>query len=124
MLEGHCHCGAVSIRVPRRPRELTLCNCSICRRLGALWAYYKVGTVELRGHPQHTEEYIQGDRMLRTVRCRTCGCTTHWEPLAPTAASRMGVNMRNFDPVAVGNVRLRLLDGADTWKSWTWENRP
>ena len=28
----------------------------------------------------------------------------------------MGVNMRNFDPAVLGPVRIRLLDGADTWK--------
>jgi hypothetical protein len=41
MLVATCHCGAVRIEVPRRPRTLTDCNCSICRRYGALWAYYK-----------------------------------------------------------------------------------
>ena len=33
------------------------------------------------GHPAHTDAYVQGDRTLRTIRCRTCGCTTHWEPI-------------------------------------------
>ena len=33
----------------------------------------------------------------------------------------MGVNIRNFEPEAIGNVRIRLLDGADTWKSFYWE---
>jgi len=28
----------------------------------------------------------------------------------------MGVNMRNFEPSALDGVRIRLLDGADTWK--------
>jgi hypothetical protein len=27
-----------------------------------------------------------------------------------------GVNARNFDPEELGNVRIRLLDGAKTWK--------
>ena len=27
-----------------------------------------------------------------------------------------GVNARNFDPEQLGNVRIRLLDGAKTWK--------
>lgn len=34
----------------------------------------------------------------------------------PTATSRMGVNMRNFDPDVLGPLRIRLLYGADTWK--------
>ncbi len=28
----------------------------------------------------------------------------------------MGVNARNFEPASLGCVRIRLLDGASTWK--------
>ena len=28
----------------------------------------------------------------------------------------MGVNARNFEPGLLGSVRIRLLDGASTWK--------
>jgi hypothetical protein len=28
----------------------------------------------------------------------------------------MGVNARNFEPSVLGTVRIRRLDGADTWK--------
>ena len=37
MLTATCHCGAVRVDVPRRPRSLTNCNCSVCRRYGTLW---------------------------------------------------------------------------------------
>jgi hypothetical protein len=124
MLTGTCHCGAVRIEIPRPPEEATNCNCSICRRLGALWAYYRVEEVQVHGHPEKTDGYIQGDRTLRFVRCKTCGCTTHWEPLDPGRHPKLGVNIRNFDPAAIGNVRIRLLDGADTWKSFFWEDLP
>lgn len=121
MLKATCHCGAIQIEIPSRPTEITNCNCSICRRLGTLWAYYEVGTVKIHGHPENTAEYIQGDKTLRTVRCRTCGCTTHWEPL-DAKYKRMGVNVRNFEPEAIGDVRIRLLDGANTWESFYWED--
>ena len=122
MLAATCHCGAVRIEIPHAPAEVTNCNCSLCRRLGGLWAYYDVGSVKVVGHPEKTNEYVQGDRTLRTVRCATCGCTTHWEPLDPTVHKRMGVNIRNFDPVAIGDVRIRLLDGADTWETLDWND--
>ena len=117
MLSATCHCGAIRIEIPHAPEQVTNCNCSICRRLGGLWAYYKVGTVKVTGHPEHTQEYIQGDKTLRTVRCKYCGCTTHWEPLDPQQHTQLGVNIRNFDPLILGQVRIRLLDGADTWKT-------
>jgi hypothetical protein len=50
MLLGTCHCGAVTIRLPSIPEKATSCNCSLCRRLGGLWAYYEFGTVQITGH--------------------------------------------------------------------------
>lgn len=120
MLSATCHCGAIRVEIPERPTEITNCNCSICRRLGTLWAYYQVDRVRVHGHPKKTETYIQGDRTLRLVRCKTCGCTTHWEPREVKPDSKMGVNVRNFDPEVIGNVRMRLLDGANTWTSTFW----
>lgn len=116
MLTATCHCGAVRIEIPRRPRSLTNCNCSICRRYGTLWAYYKAAEVRVDGAPSSTSAYAWGDKRLRFVRCSTCGCITHWERIHPTADSRVGVNARNFEPNALGPVRIRLLDGASTWK--------
>jgi hypothetical protein len=53
---------------------------------------------------------------LRFVRCSTCGCITHWEPMQSREDSKMGVNARNFEPGSLESVRVRLLDGASTWK--------
>lgn len=114
-LQGSCHCGAVRLTLPQAPEKATRCNCSICRRLGGLWSYDEFGTVDIQGHPEHTEAYIWGDRTLRTVRCRTCGLATHWEPLDPQPGSRHGVNLNNFDPALVQGVPVRHFDGADTW---------
>ncbi|MBF6024673.1 GFA family protein [Lysobacter niastensis] len=115
MISGSCHCGAVQIEVPEPPQSLLDCNCSLCRRNAALWAYYPPDAVRVIGHPQHTSEYVWGDRTLRTVRCSHCGCITHWEPLQP-GLERVGVNMRNFDPAVIAAVPVRHFDGADTWE--------
>ena len=117
MLTGTCHCGAIRIEIPHAPDVLTSCNCSLCRRVGGLWAYFPASTVRAYGHPQGTDEYIQGDRTLRTLRCKKCGCVTHWEPLERQADSRIGVNIRNFEPALVQDARLKLVDGATTWTS-------
>ena len=116
MLSATCHCGAVRVEVPRRPRTLTNCNCSICRRYGTLWAYYKSSEVRVIGAVGATSAYVWGDKMLRFVRCTTCGCVTHWELIRPKDDGKMGVNARNFEPGSLGSVRIRLLDGASTWK--------
>jgi hypothetical protein len=116
MLTASCHCGAVQVEVPRRPRTLTSCNCSICRRYGTLWAYYKASDVRVIGAARATNEYSWGDKALRFVRCSTCGCITHWERVHPKEGARMGVNARNFEPGSIASVRVRRLDGASTWK--------
>ena len=116
MLTATCHCGAVRVEVPRKPRRLTNCNCSICRRYGMLCAYYKWAEVRVIAKRGATGEYVWGDKSLKFVRCSTCGCVTHWEPIHPGKDSKMGVNARNFDPAALGSVRIRRFDGASTWK--------
>ena len=79
MIEASCHCGAVRIDVEVPPAQLTSCNCSLCRRLGTLWAYYRPGQVRIAQGAGTTVPYIQGDRTLAVHHCPTCGCVTHWE---------------------------------------------
>lgn len=116
MLTATCHCGAVRLELPRRPRQLVSCNCSICRRYGTLWAYYKRRDVKLHARRGAVTSYSWGEKTLKFIRCRTCGCVTHWEPVEPSERSRMGVNARNLEPSRIAAVRVRHLDGASTWK--------
>lgn len=115
LLQGSCHCGAVRLTLPAPPEKATRCNCSLCRRVNGVWAYYGFGSVRVEGHPAHTADYVWGDRTLRTVRCAHCGCVTHWEPLAPEAGARHGVNLNNFDPALLAGVQVRRFDGAHSW---------
>ena len=115
MLSGSCHCGAVTISVPSKPRVLVSCNCSICRRYGTLWAYYSRGRVKVKRRRGATQSYSWGSKHLRFVRCTTCGCILNWEGVA-RSRKYMGVNFRNFDPKDIAAVRVRRLDGAKSWK--------
>ena len=115
-LQGSCHCGSVRITLPAAPETATSCNCSLCRRTGGIWAYYEFGSVSVQGHPENTESYVWGDRSLKTIRCKTCGIVTHWEPIDAVAGARHGVNLRNFEPGLLETVVVRRFDGADTWK--------
>ena len=116
MHEGSCHCGAVRLTLPATPEVATQCNCSLCRRIGGPWVYFEFGTVMIESQPDATSGYVQGDKTLRTVHCRTCGCVTHWEPLGAAPGAKHGVNLGNFDPKLIASVRVRQFDGADTWK--------
>lgn len=116
MIEAACHCGAARLAVARKPRRLTDCNCSICRRYGALWAYYRSSDVRLRYKRRDVESYAWGDRMLRFVRCRTCGCILHYEATKNPRGHKIGVNARHMDPAVIAKARVRRFDGAKTWK--------
>lgn len=100
--------------MPRKPRNLTDCNCSICRRYGALWAYYKDADVRLTARPGATDEYIWGDRSLKFIRCKKCGCVMQWKSFDISKATRADVNARNFEPSELRAVKVRLFDGAKT----------
>jgi hypothetical protein len=113
MIEAACHCGAVRLTAPSAPATVTECNCSICRRLGARWAYYSPAEVGLP-KPGSTQPYVWGDRMLAFHRCRSCGVTTHWQSLDGTQ-ERMAINARIMDGLDWPQMRVRQFDGADTW---------
>ena len=115
-LTSTCHCGAVRLVLPSRPRVLDSCNCSICRRYGTLWAYFRADRVRVEHAQKGTQAYAWGGRRLRFVRCARCGCVTHWEAARPRPASRMGVNARLLEPEVLKGIRVRRLDGARTWK--------
>jgi hypothetical protein len=116
MLSATCHCGRVRVEIPRRPRALTNCNCSICRRYGTLWAYYRFADVKIVAKRGSTASYAWGDRMLRFMRCAHCGCIVNWQRSSEPKSGRVGVNARLFDPVVLGSPRIRRLDGARTWR--------
>ena len=114
MIEASCHCGTAKLAVARAPRSLTDCNCSICRRYSALWAYYPASDVRLLYRKRDVEAYSWGDRTLRFVRCRKCGCVLHHERAKKARSTTIGVNARNLDPAVVAKLRIRRLDGAAT----------
>jgi hypothetical protein len=115
MLTATCHCGAVRVEVPRKPRTLTACNCSICVRYGTLWAYYRRSAIRVIAGRGATEAYAWNRKSIRFVRCRTCGCVTHYERTSKKA--RYGaVNARGFPLDVLESIRVRRLDGAKTWK--------
>jgi hypothetical protein len=79
VIEASCHFGAIRMLIAERPQKLTSCNCSLCRRLGSLWAYYHPDQVTFVAGAGTTVAYVQGDRTLEMHQCPICGCVTHWE---------------------------------------------
>jgi hypothetical protein len=112
MIESSCHCGAVKLEIQTAPEEVNNCNCSICRRYGALWAYYSPAQVRIIPTIGATVCYLWGDKSIEFHRCQTCGCVTHWAAVEKRA-DRMGVNARLMAPEILSAARLRHSDGAN-----------
>lgn len=113
---AQCHCGSVQIYVRKLPRTLTHCNCSICRRYGVLWAYYKPSSVRIEAPKGGLERYSWNRRIRYYHRCSKCGCVTHYTHRKKSSWQTVGVNANNFDPPLIQRARVRHLDGASSWK--------
>jgi hypothetical protein len=109
-----CHCGAVKLEVRGMVTEYTDCNCSLCRRYGALWGYFVPEDVKITGVDQ-LESYQWGDRTIRLNRCTVCGCVMHWSPNVPNRP-KLGINLRLADPDLLEAATPRMFDGACTKK--------
>jgi hypothetical protein len=115
-IEGTCLCGAVQLGVARMPRQVTQCNCSVCRRYGTLWAYYRRSAVSITAARGALEEFSRRPRGLKFVRCGSCGCVICWDSRRKQPDRRIGVNMRNFEQGAMAAVPVKVLDGDKTWR--------
>jgi len=113
MIEATCHCGAVRLEIDAAPETVTDCNCSICRKLGVLWAYNSPTQVRIIPPSGATAIYMWDDRELEFHRCLVCGCTTHWAAV-DRSRDRMGINARLMKPEILALARVRKLDGAVT----------
>ena len=111
-MDGSCHCGAVRWRFDGVPTSATSCNCSICRRHGALWAYGFEG--EAFSVSGETGTYVWNNKALAFYFCARCACAVAW------LATRRGedgklygaVNLRvAVEPEAVAAVPIVHHDG-------------
>lgn len=116
MLSASCHCGNVKLEVSRKPQVLTECNCSMCRRYGALWAYYTRKSVRVISPPEMMKAYMWGDKGIEFYHCLNCGCITHYESVIKDPDSRFVVNARMMSLEIITSTRRKKFDGADTWK--------
>lgn len=115
MLTGECLCADCAWTFEGLPETATACNCTACRRYGALWIYGWVGEgVSLSGPVQG---FMRGDRDLAFLFCPTCGCLMAWRGTAQYSArqaggrTRIAVNVRMAPPEAVAALPIRHFDG-------------
>lgn len=114
MIEGSCHCGAVSWTFAGEPDGATACNCTICRRFGGLWAYdFENEGIHVSGP---TTAYVRADKHGGSISfnfCPTCGNLAFWRGLKPRedGRRRMAVNLRLAEPETVATIPIDHFEG-------------
>ncbi len=114
MLKAQCHCGDVKLSTPDLPSDITRCNCSICNRIGAVWAYYPANTVTIEAKALSTYEW--GQKTMQFHRCNKCGCTTHYTSVEDNGYKQIAINTKMSEPDQIKSILIRDFDGADTWQ--------
>ena len=117
MLTGSCHCGACTWTLEGDPGPVTACNCTLCRRYGALWAYdYEDERIRLAG-PTAAYARRRDDPALEIRFCPTCAGVLAWRGLRlePDGRRRVAVNVRLAEPGAVAALSIDHFDGLDTF---------
>jgi hypothetical protein len=126
MLKGSCHCGASHWTLEGDPGPATACNCTLCRRYGALWAYdYEGDRINVAGPNSSYSRGDESDPALEILFCPKCGCVLCWRGLRlhPDGRRRIAVNLRLAEPDAVAALDIDHFDGLDTFKDLPRDGR-
>jgi hypothetical protein len=124
-VRGQCHCGSVCWSFQGEIPDATICNCTICRRYGVLWAY------DHDGHGIHVEDpkavlaaYVRG-RSISFNFCSLCGNLVSWRGLKPMedGRTRIAVNLRLAEPEDVAHVPLQRFDGLHSFEDLPRDGR-
>jgi len=115
MLKLHCHCGQVRIQATRHPDFINECNCTLCSKTGARWAYYHPSDVVIAGMTKGYSREDKDDPAAEVQFCANCGSTTHFILTASAIAKfgnvQLGVNMRLANEDDLAGIELRYPDG-------------
>ena len=124
MLSGACHCGEVRWTLDTSPLSVTACNCTICRRYGALWAYGYIGRdIRTTGQASTYRRRDSGD--ICFYFCALCGCMTHHVAGSADENGRKpaAVNVRMSDPAPISGIPIRHFEGHDSFTELPGDGR-
>lgn len=76
---GTCHCGLVELELdlPEGLIDPKRCNCSICRRKGAVMAYVPLSGLRVLRGAEHLKLYQFNSGVAKHYFCSNCGIYTH-----------------------------------------------
>ena len=96
------------------PESATACNCTVCRRYGALWAYdYENEGISFSGP---TKIYVRG-KAIEFHFCPSCGCVALWRAQGSDEQGRrrIAVNLRLTEPEPIASLPIDHFEGLNTF---------
>lgn len=119
VLTGTCLCGRAGWTLEGDPGRVTACNCTLCRRYGALWAYdFENERITVSGPAASYTREGEDDPSLEILFCPICAGVLAWRGLRTGADGRrrMAVNVRLAEPEAVAHLSIDQFDGLDSFE--------
>ncbi|WP_028222099.1 GFA family protein [Paraburkholderia oxyphila] len=108
---GSCHCGAVRFEVRTALTPASRCNCSLCRRKGALMSpLFAAGELTIVSGKDALTLYQFNTRVAKHYFCRHCGIYPFHQTRKDPALWR--VNLGCLEGVDVYSLEAGLNDGA------------
>lgn len=121
MIKLACLCGQIRIAITKTPDFINACNCTLCSKSGARWAYLHPSEVSVDGRTTGYSRDDKDDPGAEIQFCATCGSTTHFilteSAVAKFGNGMMGVNMQQADEDDLAGIELRYPDG----RAWSGE---
>lgn len=108
---GGCHCGAVAYTVEVDTDQALKCNCSICTKLVAVWAFAPKGKFRLTAGVDRQGDYLFNKKKLHHRFCETCGIESYAEGTGPDGSPMVGINLRCIEGVDVDKLSPKPWDG-------------
>ena len=107
-----CHCGAVEaeINISGDLEKVVKCNCSICKRKGAVMSMVKNEDFKITKGEDKLKLYQFHSKIAKHYFCSVCGIYTHHNPRSNPAMS--GFNLGCIDEIDTFKMNdIAVLDG-------------
>ena len=106
-----CHCGGVEAEINiNKIDKILRCNCSICKRKGALMSIVKNEDFKITKGKDKLKTYQFHSKVAKHFFCSVCGVYTHHNPRSNT--SMTGFNLGCIDDIDVFKLeKVQVLDG-------------
>jgi hypothetical protein len=109
---GGCHCGAVRYEVETTLDPVISCNCSICRKRGALMAFAAAENFQLASGDDALSDYQFNHKVIHQLFCATCGVASFGRGRRPDGVEMVAINVRCLDGVDLDSLNITKFDGA------------